>query len=173
MDDDEQQQPADPVVEITPSSVPQSRPSSPAPLLSSSPTPEPFTQSLEPSRANTPTPLNSIANGSASANVAAASSISRPVSTSLQEQTTPFEQALKAWRDINFSELQRQLDSQGLEIVENQKVSVLGRKELASKTKEFRKLSDEEKLVEIKTLLKCEYDQTLYFSTSLIETEHN
>ncbi|KAJ8102900.1 CASP C terminal-domain-containing protein [Lipomyces tetrasporus] len=154
MDDDEQQQPADPVVEITPSSVPQSRPSSPAPLLSSSPTPEPFTQSLEPSRANTPTPLNSIANGSASANVAAASSISRPVSTSLQEQTTPFEQALKAWRDINFSELQRQLDSQGLEIVENQKVSVLGRKELASKTKEFRKLSDEEKLVEIKTLLK-------------------
>ncbi|KAK9494342.1 CASP C terminal-domain-containing protein [Lipomyces doorenjongii] len=154
MDDEELQQSADPVVEITPASGPPSIPPSPAPLLSSPPIPESSTQSLEPSRANTPTPLNNFSNGRVSGNADTASSISRPVSTSLQERTTPFEQALKAWRDINFSDLQRQLDNQGLEIVENQRVSVLGRKELASKTKEFRKLSDEEKLVEIKTLLK-------------------
>ncbi|KAK9390534.1 CASP C terminal-domain-containing protein [Lipomyces mesembrius] len=154
MDDEELQQSADPVVEITPASGPRSIPPSPAPLLSSPPTPEPSTQSLEPSRANTPTPLNNFSNGRVSGNADTASSISRPVSTSLQDRTTPFEQALKAWRDINFSDLQRQLDNQGLEIVYNQRVSVLGRKELASKTKEFRKLSDEEKLVEIKTLLK-------------------
>ncbi|KAK9464863.1 CASP C terminal-domain-containing protein [Lipomyces arxii] len=77
-----------------------------------------------------------------------------PPGLTLQERTTPFEQALKAWRDINLTELQKRLDKQGLEIVENQKVSLLGRKELASSTKEFRKLSDEDKLVGIKGLLK-------------------
>ncbi|KAK9448534.1 CASP C terminal-domain-containing protein [Limtongia smithiae] len=74
---------------------------------------------------------------------------------SLEERLTPFEQALKAWGDINLTELQKQLDNQGLEIVENQKHSVIGRKELAAKTKEFRKLPDENKLVEIKVLLKA------------------
>lgn len=37
--------------------------------------------------------------------------------------------------EINLSELQKTLDTQGLEVVENQKESVVGRKALADKTK--------------------------------------
>lgn len=37
--------------------------------------------------------------------------------------------------EIDLSELQKKLDSQGLELVENQKESVVGRKGLADKTK--------------------------------------
>jgi homeobox protein cut-like len=37
--------------------------------------------------------------------------------------------------EIDLSELQKKLDTQGLELVENQKESVVGRKGLADKTK--------------------------------------
>ena len=37
--------------------------------------------------------------------------------------------------EINLSELQRTLDAQGVELVENQKESVVGRKALADRTK--------------------------------------
>jgi hypothetical protein len=37
--------------------------------------------------------------------------------------------------DINLFELQKTLDAQGVEVVENQKESVVGRKALADKTK--------------------------------------
>lgn len=37
--------------------------------------------------------------------------------------------------DINLSELQKTLDVQGIEVVDNQKESVIGRKALADKTK--------------------------------------
>jgi len=37
--------------------------------------------------------------------------------------------------DINLSELQKTLDAQGIELVDNQKESVVGRKALADKTK--------------------------------------
>lgn len=37
--------------------------------------------------------------------------------------------------DVNLSELQKTLDTQGIEIVENQKESVVGRKALADRTK--------------------------------------
>lgn len=37
--------------------------------------------------------------------------------------------------DINLAELQKTLDEQGIEIVENQKESVVGRKALADRTK--------------------------------------
>ena len=78
--------------------------------------------------------------------------------------------------EINLSELQKTLDSQGIELVENQKESVVGRKALADRTKgvyyylttalsrlnrklciEFKKISDEEKLNAWKGLLKCMY----------------
>lgn len=36
---------------------------------------------------------------------------------------------------MNLSELQKTLDAQGIELVENQKESVVGRKALADKTK--------------------------------------
>ena len=37
--------------------------------------------------------------------------------------------------DINLTELQKTLDTQGIELVDNQKESVVGRKALAEKTK--------------------------------------
>lgn len=67
---------------------------------------------------------------------------------------TPFEQAIKAWSEIGLSNLQRGMDDTGVEILENQKASVLTRKELATRTKAFRKVDDETKLGEIKGLLK-------------------
>lgn len=74
--------------------------------------------------------------------------------------------------DINLSELQKTLDTQGIEVVENQKESVVGRKALADKTKgrdihplsinlcshsrsDFKKIPDEEKVNAFKGLLKC------------------
>lgn len=67
---------------------------------------------------------------------------------------TPFEQAIKIWSEIRLASLQRELDDQGVEILENQKASIGSRKELASRTKAFKKLDNDEKLVEIKGLLK-------------------
>ncbi|KAI0048257.1 hypothetical protein FA95DRAFT_1588758 [Auriscalpium vulgare] len=65
-----------------------------------------------------------------------------------------FSGALSTWKSINLLELQKTLDAQGLEVVENQKESVVGRKALADKTKEFKKLPDEEKANAFKGLLK-------------------
>lgn len=39
------------------------------------------------------------------------------------------------WLDINLSELQKTLDVQGVELVDSQKESLVGRKALAEKTK--------------------------------------
>lgn len=50
-----------------------------------------------------------------------------------------------------------QLDSTASDIVNHQKDAVLERKDVAQKTKDFRKLDDAAKLVEYKALLKCEY----------------
>jgi homeobox protein cut-like len=47
-----------------------------------------------------------------------------------------------------------QLDSTAAEIVAQQRDALLERKELAQKTKDFRKLEDAAKLTEYKTLLK-------------------
>ncbi|KAI8849504.1 CASP C terminal-domain-containing protein [Chytridium lagenaria] len=43
--------------------------------------------------------------------------------------------ALKAWKDVDLSKLQKDLDAQGLEIVENQKEGLQSRKKLAEQTK--------------------------------------
>ncbi|KAI1794075.1 CASP C terminal-domain-containing protein [Ganoderma leucocontextum] len=66
-----------------------------------------------------------------------------------------FSGALATWKDINLSERQKTLDAQGIEIVENQKESMVGRKGLADRTKEFKKIPDGEKLPAIKGLLKA------------------
>ncbi|KAJ2926753.1 hypothetical protein H1R20_g10328, partial [Candolleomyces eurysporus] len=66
-----------------------------------------------------------------------------------------FSAALETWRGINLSELQKKLDGQGIEIVDNQKEGLLGRKGLSDKTKEFKKLADAEKLNAFKGLLKA------------------
>jgi homeobox protein cut-like len=69
-------------------------------------------------------------------------------------RTYDFGGALSTWKDINLTELQKSLDAQGLELVENQKESMVGRKALAEKTREFKKIPDEEKLSAFKGLLK-------------------
>ncbi|KAJ3550102.1 hypothetical protein NM688_g5108 [Phlebia brevispora] len=66
-----------------------------------------------------------------------------------------FSGALATWREINLSELQKTLDTQGVELVENQKESVVGRKALADRTKDFKKIPDEEKANAFKGLLKA------------------
>ncbi|GAA5981296.1 hypothetical protein JCM5350_006091 [Sporobolomyces pararoseus] len=66
-----------------------------------------------------------------------------------------FSAALSVWKEVNLHELQRTLDAQGLEIVENQKENVVGRKKLAEQTREFKKVPDEEKGPAFKTLLKA------------------
>ncbi|KAI0001319.1 CASP C terminal-domain-containing protein [Russula compacta] len=71
---------------------------------------------------------------------------------SLSEQN--FSSALETWKNIDLSELQKTLDAQGIEVVENQKESVVGRKALADKTKDFKKIPDEEKANAFKGLLK-------------------
>jgi hypothetical protein len=55
---------------------------------------------------------------------------------------------------INLSSLVPQLDSTATEIVTNQRDALVERKELAQKTKDFRKLDDDAKLSEFKSLLK-------------------
>ncbi|KAG0144756.1 hypothetical protein CROQUDRAFT_659572 [Cronartium quercuum f. sp. fusiforme G11] len=66
-----------------------------------------------------------------------------------------FSQALAIWREINLTTLQKTLDASGLEIVENQKDSLMGRKKLAEQTREFKKISDDEKVGAFKGLLKA------------------
>jgi homeobox protein cut-like len=55
---------------------------------------------------------------------------------------------------ISLSTLISQLDTTASDIIANQRDSLVQRKDLAQKTKEFRKLEDAEKLTEWKSLLK-------------------
>lgn len=71
-----------------------------------------------------------------------------------------FSGALATWKAINLHELQKTLDAQGIEIVENQKENVLSRKGLAERTKEFKRIPDDEKLNSFKGLLKA-YQQEI------------
>lgn len=70
------------------------------------------------------------------------------------DSTALFEKALNSWSAIDLSSLQKELDSKALEIQDYQKESLLGRKELATQTKDFKKLTDEEKLENVNQLLK-------------------
>lgn len=60
------------------------------------------------------------------------------------------------WIDIDLSTLQKSLDTTATDIVSSQKDNLIERKELAQKTKEYKKLSEEAKRDEWKVLLKCE-----------------
>jgi len=70
------------------------------------------------------------------------------------EDENTFQKVLSKWRDIDLTTLQSQLDKQGMEIIESQKDFLIERKELSTKTKLFRKLPDDEKLVQVMSLLK-------------------
>ncbi|GAB5590301.1 hypothetical protein Unana1_05201 [Umbelopsis nana] len=66
-----------------------------------------------------------------------------------------FSSAINFWKNASLSLLQKELDQQGLEIVEKQKDGLISRKKLAEQTRDFKKLADEEKLQQFKGLLKA------------------
>ncbi|KAF9051170.1 hypothetical protein BDZ89DRAFT_1154075 [Hymenopellis radicata] len=68
---------------------------------------------------------------------------------------TNFSGALATWRDVNLTDLQKTLDAQGVEVIDNQKANLVGRKGLSEQTKEFKRLSDDDKVPAIKGLLKA------------------
>ncbi|KFY07037.1 hypothetical protein V492_07506 [Pseudogymnoascus sp. VKM F-4246] len=66
-----------------------------------------------------------------------------------------FQQAISAWRKIDLTTLVPTLDNTASEIITYQRDSTVQRKDLAQKTKDFRKLDDAAKLGEFKGLLKA------------------
>ncbi|KAM0517799.1 hypothetical protein ACHAPE_004777 [Trichoderma viride] len=66
-----------------------------------------------------------------------------------------FSHAISAWRNVDLTTLVSNLDNTASEIVTYQRDSTVQRKELAQKTKDFRKSDDATKLAEIKGLLKA------------------
>ena len=71
------------------------------------------------------------------------------------EEGTKFQQAIAAWRNLDLTKLVSSLDTAASDLVAQQKDSLVQRKELAQKTKDFRKMDDTSKLTEIKDLLKA------------------
>ncbi|KAL1897009.1 hypothetical protein Cpir12675_002534 [Ceratocystis pirilliformis] len=84
-------------------------------------------------------------------------SISNPAANSGADnpQTNKFQEAISAWRAVNLNTLVTSLDTTASDIVTYQRDSTIQRKELAQKTKDFRKSDDATKLSEIKGLLKA------------------
>ncbi|GME25064.1 CASP domain-containing protein [Neofusicoccum parvum] len=81
-----------------------------------------------------------------------ASKLEKPDATANENK---FQQAIAAWRNVNLAELMPALDTAAEELVEHQRDAATQRKDLAQKTKDFRKLDDQSKLGEIKGLLKA------------------
>ncbi|KAH8764854.1 CASP C terminal-domain-containing protein [Diaporthe sp. PMI_573] len=75
--------------------------------------------------------------------------------SALDNTTNKFQAAISAWRNIDMTTLVSGLDNTASEIVTYQRDSTVQRKDLAQKTKDFRKLDDATKLSEIKGLLKA------------------
>ncbi|KAH8656405.1 CASP C terminal-domain-containing protein [Ilyonectria robusta] len=84
----------------------------------------------------------------------AAPSTSTPGGPSFEGENK-FQHAIAAWRKLDFTTLTSNLDNTASEIVAYQRDSTVQRKDLAQKTKDFRKLDDPTKLTEIKGLLKA------------------
>lgn len=70
------------------------------------------------------------------------------------KQSNVFGHALQTWTEIDLPSLQRKLDDEGLQLKEDQKALLLSRKNLAAKTKDYKRLQDEEKLQSFNALLK-------------------
>ncbi|KAL4740463.1 CASP C terminal-domain-containing protein [Aspergillus similis] len=73
----------------------------------------------------------------------------------LPEGANKFQRAIAAWRGIDLSNTLAKLDSTASDIVAEQRDALVQRKDLAQKTKDFRKLDDASKLTEYKGLLKA------------------
>lgn len=65
-----------------------------------------------------------------------------------------FQRAVATWRNVDLTALQKNLDNTASEIVNSQRDSLVERKELSQKTKEFRKMDEEGRASEWKGLLK-------------------
>ncbi|TEA15156.1 Protein CASP [Colletotrichum sidae] len=85
---------------------------------------------------------------------ATAQQAEKPV-PAVAEGGNKFQHAISAWRTIDYTNLISNLDTTASEIVTYQRDSTVQRKELAQKTKDFRKLDDAAKLSEVKGLLKA------------------
>lgn len=72
----------------------------------------------------------------------------------IDEEDNKFQQAIAAWRNVDLTSLVPKLDQTATDIVEHQKEALEQRKDLAQKTRDFRKLDDAGKLSEYKALLK-------------------
>jgi len=70
------------------------------------------------------------------------------------ESGNKFQQAVAAWRSLDLTKLVSTLDTAASDLVTHQKDSLVQRKDLAQKTKDFRRLDDAGKLGEVKDLLK-------------------
>ncbi|KAJ5091414.1 hypothetical protein NUU61_006284 [Penicillium alfredii] len=77
------------------------------------------------------------------------------ISSKLSEETNKFQRAIAAWRGIDLASTIAKLDTTASEIVEHQRDALVQRKDLAQKTKDFKKLEDQAKLGEYKGLLKA------------------
>ncbi|KAJ5624860.1 hypothetical protein N7510_001169 [Penicillium lagena] len=78
-----------------------------------------------------------------------------PVSAKLSEETTKYQRAIAAWRGIDLAATIAKLDTTASDIVAQQRDSLVQRKDLAQKTKDFKKLDDQSKLTEYKGLIKA------------------
>ncbi|KAJ1947015.1 hypothetical protein GGF37_000747 [Kickxella alabastrina] len=63
--------------------------------------------------------------------------------------------ALEYWKGVNLGTMLRELETAGLAIIDNQKLSLQERRKLAEKTKEFRAVPDDLKATEFKPLLRA------------------
>ncbi|KAA8651665.1 hypothetical protein EYZ11_011808 [Aspergillus tanneri] len=73
----------------------------------------------------------------------------------LPEGANKFQRAIAAWRGIDLTNTIAKLDGTASDIVSQQRDALVQRKDLAQKTKDFRKLDDAAKLTEYKGLLKA------------------
>lgn len=75
------------------------------------------------------------------------------------KKASHFENALQSWTELDLPAVQQKLDDQGLELKQDQKLSLTSRKELAQKTRDFKKIDDSEKLEQLNLLLKLYQNQ--------------
>lgn len=73
---------------------------------------------------------------------------------------------------MNIAELMPTLDAAAAELVEHQRDAVTQRKDVAQRTKDFRKLDDQGKLAEIKGLLKGSTQQPIHTTACAKPPQH-
>ncbi|KAF9904414.1 hypothetical protein EC991_002688 [Linnemannia zychae] len=73
----------------------------------------------------------------------------------LKEEEDAFSAAVSVWRGIQLPGIQQEMDTQSVELLEQQQQSLAGRKKLAELTREFKKVPDQEKLQQFKLLLRA------------------